>query len=171
LPDDVKSYNELKCVEPEPPQAASTVKDPKLPKMEKAPCPLGAQGFNFGLGGISFKLNCERAEISGGEGFLWSAKRDFGKQQTIVWGAVGAKAEYGYGNLTGEASVGVEVTIGQGAVQDVALTSSVKAGLGGLVEGEVSGRLSLEDGASIEGTGEFVPPGIQDILVPPNSGE
>jgi tetratricopeptide (TPR) repeat protein len=171
LPDDVKSYNELKCVEPEPPQAASTVKDPKLPKIEKAPCPLGEQGFNFGLGGISFKLNCERAEISGGEGFLWSAKRDFGKQQTIVWGAVGAKAEYGYGNLTGEASVGVEVTIGKGAVQDVALTSSVKAGLGGLVEGEVSGRLSLEDGASIEGTGEFVPPGIQDILVSPNTGE
>ena len=171
MPDEAKSYNELKCVEPEPATPTSQVKEPALPKKEKAPCPLGEKGISGGIGGLSFELSCEHAKISGGEGMLWSVKRDFEKHQTVVWGGVGAKAEYGHGNLTGEATVGVEVTVGQGAVQDVAVTSSVKAGLGGLVEGEVSGRYAMEGGASMEATGQIVTPGIQDILVSPNSGE
>jgi len=171
MSDDAKSYNELKCVEPEPATPTSEVKEPTLPKKEKAPCPLGEKGISGGIGGISFELSCEHAKISGGEGLLWSVKRDFEKHQTVVWGGVGAKAEYGHGNLTGEATVGVEVTVGQGAVQDVAVTSSVKAGLGGLVEGEVSGRYAMEGGASMEATGAIVTPGIQDILVSPKSDE
>jgi hypothetical protein len=74
---------------------------------------------------------------------------------------VGAKGTYGNGNVTGEASVGVEVTIGQGdVIKDVVFTSSVKAGLGGLVEGEVSGRLAMEGGASIETGANLVNPGF-----------
>ncbi len=56
-----------------------------------------------------------------------------------------------------EANIGVGVTIGQGdVVKDVALTSSVKAGLGGLVEGELSGRLATQGGPSVEATGSTI---------------
>lgn len=59
----------------------------------------------------------------------------------------------------------MEITIGQGdAVKDVAFTSSVKAGLGGLVEGEVSGRFALEGGPSIDASAGMSLPSISDLL-------
>ncbi|HAC72703.1 MAG TPA: hypothetical protein DCF46_03750, partial [Porphyromonadaceae bacterium] len=68
-------------------------------------------------------------------------------------------------NLTAEATMGVEVTIGQGdAVKDVAFTSSVKAGVGGLAEGEINGRFALEGGPSVDASANFTPPGISDLL-------
>ncbi len=164
LPAQAANYNQLKCVEPEPPRTAGKAEDPKLPKKEKAPCPLGENGISGGAGAISFELSCEHFKLSGGEGLLWSVKRDFDRHETTIWGGVGATAEYGNGNLSGEATVGVEVTIGQGdVIKDVALTSSVKAGLGGLVEGEVSGRFSVEGGPSMEATGGIITPEIPGI--------
>jgi hypothetical protein len=161
LPDLAEQYNELKCVEPKPPEPpAPEPQDSNLPKKKEKDCPLG-KGINAGFGGIAFELDCSHVNLSGGEGVLWSVKRDFDKHETIIWGGVGAKGTYGNGNVTGEASVGVEVTIGQGdVIKDVVFTSSVKAGLGGLVEGEVSGRLAMEGGASIETGANLVNPGF-----------
>ncbi len=77
---------------------------------------------------------------------------------------VGAQGTYGNGNVTGEAKVMVEVTVGQnGAIKNAELSSSVKAGLGGLIEGEVTGRVSLEGGPSVEATGGFVQPGFPSM--------
>ncbi len=164
LPEMAEQYNELKCIEPKPPEPAATEpEDSNLPKKKEKECPLG-KGINAGFGGIAFELDCSHVKLSGGEGVLWSVKRDFDKHETVVWGGVGAKGTYGNGNVTGEASVGVEVTIGQGdVIRDVAFTSSVKAGLGGLAEGEVSGRLALEGGASIETSANLVNPGFPGI--------
>ncbi len=160
LPDLAEQYNELVCVEPEPPVPPSPAEDPELPKKKQAPCPLG-DGISGGVGALSFELSCDHVKLSGGEGLLWSVSRDFNKHETKIWGGVGAKAEYGNGNLTGEATVGVELTIGQGdVVKDVALTSSVKAGLGGLVETEISGRLAVQGGPAIEANAGFITPDI-----------
>lgn len=161
LPEIAEQYMELECVEPQPPDPPAPDPDEsKLPVKQEKECPLG-KGINAGFGGIAFELDCSHVKLSGGEGVLWSVKRDFEKHETTLWGGVGAKGTYGNGNVEGEASVGVEVTIGQGdVIKDVAFTSSVKAGLGGLVEGEVSGRLALEGGASIESNANLVNPGF-----------
>ena len=157
LPGIAQHYNELKCVEPQPPDATSEIKDPEIPKKEKGPCPLGEKGIGAGFGALSFELSCDHVKLSGGEGLLWSVSRDFNKHETTFWGGVGVQGEYGHGNISVEASVGVGVTIGQGdAVKDVAITSSVKAGLGGLVEGELSGRLATQGGPSVEATGSTI---------------
>jgi hypothetical protein len=126
---------------------------------------LGENGIGGGIGPLSFELSCDHVKFSGGEGILWSVKRDFNKHETTIWGGVGVKGEYGSGNLTGEATVGVEITIGQDdAVKDVAFTSSVKAGVGGLVEGEVSGRFALEGGPSVSADANITPPSISDLM-------
>ena len=159
LPEMAEKFMELECVEPKPPDPPAPAPDEsKLPAKKEKECPLG-KGINAGFGGIAFELDCSHVKLSGGEGVLWSVKRDFDKHETTIWGGVGAKGTYGNGNVEGEASVGVEVIIGQGdVIKDVAFTSSVKAGLGGLVEGEVSGRLALEGGASIESNAGFIKP-------------
>lgn len=114
---------------------------------------------------MSFELSCDHVKLSGGEGILWSVKRDFNKHETTIWGGVGVKGEYGRGTITAEAAMGVEITIGQGdAVKDVAFTSNVKAGLGGLAEGEVGGRFALEGGPAVDATANLTPPGIGDLL-------
>lgn len=161
LPELAEKYNELKCVEPKPPDPPEAApEDSKLPVKKEDDCPLG-KGINQGFGAISFELDCEHVKLSGGEGILWSVNRDFTKHETKVGVGVGAQAEYCNGNLTGEAKIMVEATVGQGdVIKNVELTSSVKAGLGGLVEGEVTGRVSLEGGPSVEATGGFVPPGL-----------
>ncbi|WP_286834543.1 hypothetical protein [Proteiniphilum sp. UBA5280] len=104
-------------------------------------------------------------KLSGGEGILWSVKRDFNKHETTIWGGVGVKGEYGRGNVTVEANIGMEITFGQGdAVKDVAFTSSVKAGVGGLAEAEISGRFALEGGPSVDASANFTPPGLGDLM-------
>lgn len=159
IADLAKGYSQLKCIEPEPPKPPEEVKKPTLAKKDKKDCPLGENGISGGVGALSFELSCEHVKLSGGEGILWSVKRDFNKHETTIWGGVGVK-----GNVTGEATVGVELTIGQGdVIKDVAVTSSVKAGLGGLVEGEVSGRLAMEGGASIDSNAGFVTPELPDL--------
>lgn len=164
IADLAKGYNQLKCVEPEPPKPPEEVKKPTLAKKDKKDCPLGENGISGGIGALAFELSCDHVKLSGGEGILWSVKRDFNKHETTIWGGVGVKGEYGKGNVTGEATVGVEMTVGQGdVIKDVAVTSSVKAGLGGLVEGEVSGRLSMEGGASIDTNAGFITPEIPDL--------
>ena len=157
--------NQLDCVEPEPPQPPADVSEPMLPTQQKKECPLGENGIGGGIGPLSFELSCDHVKLSGGEGLLWSVKRDFNKHETTIWGGVGVKGEYGSGNITAEATLGMEITIGQGdAVKDVAFTSSVKAGLGGLVEGEVSGRFALEGGPSIDASAGMSLPSISDLL-------
>jgi tetratricopeptide (TPR) repeat protein len=159
MPEEAEQYSALKCVEPEPPMPPKAAEDPTLPKKDKAPCPLGENGISKGIGALSFELSCDHFKLSGGEGLLWSVKRDFNKHETTVWGGVGVKGDYGKGNVAVEATVGVELTVGQNDVlKDAALTSSVKAGLGGLVEGEISGRLSVEGGPSLDATGGFTAP-------------
>lgn len=164
LSDFSKEFNELECVEPEPPQPPVDAKEPELPKKENEECPLGKDGIKGGIGVLSFELSCEHVKVSGGEGILWSVKRDFTKHETTIWGGVGVKGEYGNGNITGEATIGAEITIGQGdVVKDVAFTSSVKAGIGGLVEGEVSGRFAMEGGPSIDSNASFIKPDLPSI--------
>lgn len=163
IADLASGYSKLKCVEPKQQQTPALVRKPDLGKKDKKDCPLG-DGVSGGIGALSFELSCDHVKLSGGEGILWSVKRDFNKHETTIWGGVGVKGDYGKGNVSGEATVGVEVTIGQGdVIKDVALTSSVKAGLGGLVEGEISGRLAMEGGASIDSNAGFITPEIPDL--------
>jgi tetratricopeptide (TPR) repeat protein len=164
LPELAEQYNKLKCVEPEPPQPPVEAKDPVLDKQKEKDCPLGKDGIKGGIGALSFELSCEHVKLSGGEGVLWSVKRDFTKHETTIWGGVGVKGEYGHGNITGEATIGAEITIGQGdVIKNVAVTSSVKAGIGGLVEGEVSGRFAAEGGPSIETNAGLITPELPKL--------
>ena len=162
LPEMARQYNELKCVEPKPPDPPEAdPDDSKLPKKKEIDCPLGKDGIKMGIGALSFELGCDHVKLSGGEGLLWSISRDFNKHETKIGVGVGAKGEYGNGNLSAEATVMVEVTIGQGdVIKNVELTSSVKAGLGGLVEGEVAGRMSLESGPELTSDAGFITPDI-----------
>ncbi|NCB24537.1 MAG: tetratricopeptide repeat protein [Bacteroidia bacterium] len=165
IPPIANQLNELICVEPEPPQPPESPADPTLPTQEKKDCPLGENGLSGGMGVLSFELSCEHVKLSGGEGLLWSVKRDFNKHETTIWGGVGVKGEYGSGTLSAEASLGMEITLGQGdSVKDVAFTSNVKAGVGGLAEGEISGRFALEGEPSVSADANFTPPGISDLL-------
>ena len=165
LPEMAEQYNELKCVEPVPPDPpGANPEDSKLPKKKENECPLGKDGVKAGVGALSFELSCTHVKLSGGEGVLWSLKRDFEKHETTVGVGVGAKGEYGKGNLTAEATVMVEVTVGQGdVIKDVQLTSTVKAGLGGLVEAEVSGRASMEGGPAVDATAGFTTPELPSM--------
>jgi len=147
----------LGCIEPEPPAPPdAAINEAGAAKKKPEPCPLG-DGIQAGVGAFSFELTCTFVKVSGGEGILASVKRDFVKHETTLWAGVGAKAEYGHGNLTAEATVGAEITIGQNTVKDVGFTSSVKAGVGGLMETEISGRIALDSGASIDMNTEFLP--------------
>lgn len=157
LAEDAMKYYEFQCIEPAPPAPSDAeIEDTGTPEKKPENCPLG-DGLKGGLGTFSFELTCTYVKVSGGEGILASAKRDFVKHETTIWAGVGAKAEYGHGNLTGEATVGVEVTIGQNALKDVGFTSSVKAGVGGLAETEVSGRIALDSGATIDMNTNLLP--------------
>lgn len=165
LPEMAEKYNELTCVEPKPPDPPLTEpEDSKLPKKKEKDCPLGKDGIKAGIGALSFELGCDHVKLSGGEGLLWSVSRDFEKHETKVGVGVGAKGEYGNGNLSGEATIMVEVTVGQrDVIKNIELTSSVKAGLGGLVEGEITGRASLQGGPSIETNAGFTNPGFPQM--------
>ena len=160
IADMADGYRSLICIEPQPEEAPQEIEDPELPKKKEEPCPLG-DGIRGGFGSFSAELTCDHVTISGGEGLLGSVTRDFNTHQTKLWIGAGAKVEYGNGNLTGEATVGVEVVIGNNStVDDIALTSSVKTGLGGLAEAEVSGRISLEGGPEINATAGLTMPEI-----------
>jgi len=165
LPEIAEKYNQLKCVEPKPPAPPEAdPDDSKLPKKKEDDCPLGKDGLKGGFGALSFELGCDHVKLSGGEGLLWSISRDFNKHETKIGVGLGAKGEYGNGNLSVEATVMVEVTIGQGdVIKDVELTSNVKAGLGGLAEAEVGGRLSLESGPELTSDAGFITPDIPGL--------
>jgi len=157
MAEDAAKYYEMECIEPEPPAPPDAeINETNAAKKKPGPCPLG-DGIQAGIGAFSFELTCTFVKISGGEGILASVKRDFVKHETTLWAGVGAKAEYGHGNLTAEATVGAEITIGQNTVKDVGFTSSVKAGVGGLMETEISGRIALDSGASIDLNTDFLP--------------
>ncbi|MGV8136416.1 MAG: tetratricopeptide repeat protein [Mangrovibacterium sp.] len=157
LAEDAGKYDELECIEPEPPAPPDAeIEEANAPKKKPEACPLG-DGVQAGIGAFSFELTCTFVKVSGGEGVLASVKRDFVKHETTLWAGVGAKADYGHGNLTAEASVGAEITIGQNTVKDIGFTSSVKAGIGGLMETEISGRIAMDSGASIDMTTDFLP--------------
>ncbi len=165
LPGYADQLNQMICVEPEPPEPPEEVPGPELPSKKKKDCPLGENGIGGGIGVFSFELSCDHVKLSGGEGILWSVKRDFTKHETTIWGGVGVKGEYGRGNATVEANVGMEITFGQGdAVKDVAFTSSVKAGVGGLAEAEISGRFALEGGPSVDSSTNLITPSLSDIM-------
>lgn len=164
LADASKGYDDLKCIEPQPSQPPEQAEDPVLPKKKKDDCPLG-DGIKAGFGSISAELTCDHVSLSGGEGILGKISRDFKKHETTIWVGVGAKVEYGNGNLSGEATVGVEVTIGQGnTVSDVGLTSSVKTGLGGLVEAEISGRISVQGGPELTTSAGLTTPEFPGVI-------
>lgn len=157
MAEDAAKYYEMECIEPEPPAPPDAEPDEaSAAKKKPGPCPLG-DGIQAGIGSFSFELTCTFVKVSGGEGVLASVKRDFVKHETTLWAGVGAKAEYGHGNLTAEATVGAEITIGQNTVKDIGFTSSVKAGVGGLMETEISGRIALDSGASIDMNTDFLP--------------
>ena len=157
LAEDAGKYDELECIEPEPPAPPDAeIEEANAPKKKPEACPLG-DGLQAGIGAFSFELTCTFVKVSGGEGVLASVKRDFVKHETTLWAGVGAKAEYGHGNLTAEATIGAEITIGQNTVKDVGFTSSVKAGVGGLMETEISGRIAMDSGASIDMNTDFLP--------------
>ncbi len=157
LAEDALKYNDLECFEPEPPASAdSEIADETAPSKKPEKCPLG-DGLKAEIGSFSFELTCTHVKVSGGEGILASVKRDFVRQETTLWAGVGAKAEFAHGNLTAEATIGAEITIGQNTVKDVGFASSVKAGLGGLMEAEISGRIALEGGANIDMSTEILP--------------
>ena len=157
LAEDAGKYYELQCIEPEPPAPSDAeIEETNAPEKKPEKCPLG-DGLKGGIGAFSFELTCTFVKISGGEGILASVKRDFAKHETTLWAGVGAKAEYGHGNLTGEATIGAEITVSQNAVKDVGLTSSVKAGVGGLMETEISGRIAMDSGATIDMNTDFLP--------------
>ncbi|MFA6360621.1 MAG: tetratricopeptide repeat protein [Dysgonamonadaceae bacterium] len=138
-----------------------SIEQENLPAKRARDCPLGPKGIKAGMGVLAIELSCTHVKLSGGEGILWSVSRDFVSRETKIWGGIGAKAEYGRGVLSGEASVGVETTFGEGyQVKDVAFTSSVKAGVGGLLESEISGRFAIEGGPSIETNAGFVQPSL-----------
>jgi tetratricopeptide (TPR) repeat protein len=161
LPGIAQQYDELKCVEPQPPGNLPELKDPEIPKKKKGPCPLGEKGISGDAVIFSFELSCDHVKISGGEGLLVSVNRDFTTHETKFRFGVGAQGEYLQGNVSAEASIGVDITISQGdVVKDVALTSSVKAGLGGIAEGEVSARWAVEGGPSIESGGGLITPDL-----------
>jgi len=156
LANDAEKYYELKCIEPEPPaQPEPEIEDAAAPKRKPEECPLG-DGINAGFGTFAFELTCTHVKVSGGEGVLVSVKKDFVKHETTLWAGVGAKVEYGHGNLTGEASIGVGVSLGRNST-DIEFTSSVKAGLGGLMETEISGRIAMDSGAEIDMETSFLP--------------
>lgn len=158
-----RGYNELECIESQS-GAADETQDPELPVKRQKDCPLGKDGIKAGLGVLSFELSCEQVKLSGGEGVLWSVKRDFNKHETTIWGGVGVKKDFG-SNLSGEATIGAAITLGQGdAVKDISFTSSVKAGVGGLAESEISGRFSLEGGPALDASANIVTPTIPDIM-------
>lgn len=166
IAEEAKGYEDMECIEPEPPLPPQAVASPSLPDKKGDDCPLG-DGIRGSAGAFSAELTCDHVTISGGNGILGSVTRDFKKHQTKIWVGAGVDAEFGNGNLTAEATVGVEVTVGDdNTVTDVALTSSVKTGLGGLAEAEVSGRISLEGGPEINTSAEFTTPeipGMQDL--------
>lgn len=158
LAEDAANTSDMECKEPEAPESSDEeISNDNAPVKKPEPCPLGEEGLQAGIGAFSFQLTCTFVKVSGGEGVLASVKRDFVKHETTLWAGVGAKAEFAHGNLTGEATVGAEITVGQNTVKDVAFTSSVKAGVGRLMETEVSGRIALEGGASMEMNTEFLP--------------
>ena len=157
LAEDAGKYYELECIEPEPPASPDgAIEEANIPAKKPGKCPLG-DGVKGGFGAFSFELTCTFVKVAGGEGVLASVKRDFVKHETTIWAGVGVKGEYGNGNVVGEATVGAEVTIGQDAVKDVGFTSSVKAGIGGLVETEISGRIAMDSGATIDMNTDFLP--------------
>lgn len=160
IADMADGYRSVTCIEPQAEETPQEIEDPELPEKKEEPCPLG-DGIRGGFGSFTAELTCDHVTISGGEGLLGSVTRDFNTHQTKLWIGAGAKVEYGNGNLTGEASVGVEVVIGNNStIDDIALTSSVKTGLGGLAEAEVSGRISLEGGPEINATAGLTMPEI-----------
>lgn len=56
-----------------------------------------------------------------------------------------------------------EVTVWQGdMIKNLALTSSLKAGIGGLVEGEVSGRFAAAGGPSFETNAGIIKPELPE---------
>ena len=163
MAEEADGYNDLDCVPPEPPESEKPVEEGESPKKKPGKCPLG-DGIGGGIGPLSFELTCTYVKLSGGEGILWSVSRDFTRRETKIWGGIGAKGEYGYGNVSVEAAVGVELTIGAGdALKDVAFTSSVKAGLGELMEANLSGRFAAEAGPSFTADGGFTMPPVPSM--------
>ncbi|HBE39668.1 MAG TPA: hypothetical protein DDW27_00375, partial [Bacteroidales bacterium] len=166
LPDVAQQYNQLKCVEPQPPGVTSEIKDPEIPKKDKKPCPLGEKGISAGYGVLYFELSCNHVKISGGQGLLASVNHDFNTHETTFWGGVGVRGQIGSGTLSVGASVGAQITIGQGdVVKDVAVTGSLEAGLGGLVKAEVIERWAIQGGPSVkQGVTSIIPnfPGISN---------
>jgi len=158
-----EGYKSMECVEPQPEQPPKEIKEPDLPKKKEKPCPLG-DGIKGGFGGFSAELTCDHVTISGGKGLLGSVTRDFNAHQTKIWVGAGVKGEYANGNVVGEATIGAEVVVGENnTIDDIAFTSSVKASLGDLVEGEVSGRISVEGGPQISTSAGIITPEIPGL--------
>ena len=166
-----KGINDLKCVEPQPPGAPKTIKDPTLTKKEPD-CPLNPPlKVSFVVG--KMELGCESVKISGGEILQVEVERKFGKSTAYSVG-LGVSASTpgislgGGGDLgdngkswtppgsTASASVGAQLSVtvrvnDSGAVEDVFVKSTVQAsGSAGPLSGAIgiTGTISLEDGAA-----------------------
>ena len=170
-----KGYNDLKCVEPQPPKPPKTVKDPTLTKKEPD-CPLNPP-IRLGFGAMKMELGCDHVKISGGEILRVEVERNFDRKDTAFWVGVGASASastYNIGgnnlgdngqgwtppsspvnfDVTAQILVGVRVN-DSGAVVDGGVKSTVSAtGNVGPLSGAlgVTGSVTLENGPDITPT-------------------
>jgi hypothetical protein len=170
-----KGINDLKCVEPQPPGAPKTVKDPTLTKKEPD-CPLNPP-IRLGFGAMKMELGCDHVKISGGEILRVEVERNFDRKDTAFWVGVGASASastYNIGgnnlgdngqgwtppsspvnfDVTAQFLVGVRVN-DSGAVVDGGIKSTVSAtGNVGPLSGAlgVTGSVTLENGPAITST-------------------
>jgi hypothetical protein len=145
----LKSYNDLKCVPPQPEKPVSSG-EPELPTKEAELCPF-SKPIPIKLLVVSVELSCDKLKMSAGEGLLTSFTHDFKKHETTYWAGVGAEIS-GYG-LSASSKVGMEVRVSDsGTIQDVAVTTNLSGSVG---TGELSartgigGRLGIQSGPSV----------------------
>jgi hypothetical protein len=152
-----RSFRELKCVAPPPPQPPKTARDPELTdKPSKCPLdpPLKLGPFEFG---------CHSLKIEGGEGLKIKFEHDFAKKETALWVGAGLDLEAaaslknfselkGAGETWAPPSPGIHGEVGMGvrftdagAVQDVNITSSASIEIGP-ASASISSGVSLENG-------------------------
>jgi len=164
----------LKCVEPEPPKPAGTVKDPTL--TQKGPdCPLNPP-LNVNLGAFKMELGCDHVKISGGEILRVEVERNFIKKYTAYSVGLGVAASLPSISLGGGGSLGdngkswsppgteakfsanAQIMAGvrvndSGGVEELSLKSTVQAsGSAGPLKGAIglsgTATISLENGVN-----------------------
>jgi len=170
-----RGFNDLKCVEPQPPPPPKTIKDPTLTR-KKPDCPLNPP-LIVNLVAVKMVLGCDVVKISGGEILQVEVEHNFGTKTTAFSAGVGVSASvpsisFGGDSLgdngkswtppsgtpTAEAGAQLMATVRlteSGAVDGLSFKSSVQAsGSVGSLSGAIgmTGTVSLENGANVTPT-------------------